>query len=182
MGKLSAHMWTPLFSHSVRMYYIVYSSIFAVGPLITVTILYCIIAVTLRKQDRSLHGTSVHQKHQRKQQAIKMTVCVVAALYICILPNGVRFSLDKSQTAISCSVLKALWFISYIMLYLSSSMNPIICMTFVQSFRQGFKETIICWSKCFTTGRNMETRQLEEKTIYYDMRIIPRIRENLSFS
>ena len=163
------------------MYYRVYASIFAIGPLITITILYCVIAVTLRKPDRSLRGASVHQKDQRKEQAIKMTVCVIAAFYICILPSGFRFILDQSQTAISCSVFKVLWFISYITLYLSSSMNPIICMTFVRSFRQGFKEIIMCWRKCLTTSRNMETSQPEEIALR-DVRIVPGFRENRSFS
>ena len=164
---------------SFRMYYRVYASIFAIGPLITITILYCVIAVTLLKQDRSLRGASVHQKDQRKEQAIKMTVCVIAAFYICILPFVFRISLDG--TAMSCSVLKLLWFISIIMLYLSPLMNPIICKTFVQSFRQGLKEILMCWRKCFIPRSNMETSQSEEITLQ-DMRIIPGIRENISFN
>ena len=165
---------------SFRMYYLVYSGIFAIGPLMTITILYCVIAVTLRKQDRSLRGTSVHQKDRRKRQAIKMTVCVIAAFYICILPSGFRIGLDNSLIVISCSVFKVVWFISYIMLYLSSLMNPIICMTFVQSFRQGFKEIMTCWRKCFTSRSDMEASQSVE--IALEMRIIPGIGENPSFT
>ena len=157
---------------SFRVYYRAYASIFAIGPLIAITILYCIIALTLRKQDRSLRGASVHQKDQRKEQAIKMTVCMIAAFYICILPSGFRLFLDESQTAISCSVYKVLWFISYITLYLSSSMNPIISMIYVRNFRQGFKEIIMCWRKCLTTSRNMETSQPEEIALG-DVRIVP---------
>jgi len=125
---ICTYVGNPIFSF--RVYHAVYASIFAIGPLITITILYCVIAVTLRKQDRSLRGASVHQKDQRKQQEIKMTVCVIAAFFVCIIPSGFRIILDESQTAISCSVFKVLWFISYITLYLSSSMNPIICITF----------------------------------------------------
>jgi len=110
-----------------------------------------------------------------------MTVCVIAAFYICIFPTALRNGLKESQIAISCSVSKVLRFITHAMLYLSSSMNPIICMTFVQSFRQGFKEIIMRWRKCFTTRSNMETSQSEEITLR-DMRIIPGIGKNLSFS
>jgi len=165
---------------SFRMYYLVYSGIFAIGPLMTITILYCVIAVTLRKQDRSLRGTSVHQKDRRKKQAIKMTACVIAAFYSCILPSGFRIGLDKTLIAISCSVFKVVWFISYIMLYLSSLMNLIICMTFVQSFRQGFKEIMTCWRKCFTSRSDMEASQSVEMAL--EMRIIPGIGENPSFT
>lgn len=75
-----------------------------------------------------------------------------------------------------------LWFISFIMLYLSSSMNWIqICMTFVQSFPQGFKETLMFWRKCLTPRSNMERSQSEEITLQ-DMRIIPGTGENISFN
>ena len=164
---------------SFTIYQKVFIGLFIIGPLIAITILYCVIAVTLRKQDRSLRGTSVHQTDRRKQQAIKMTVCVIAAFYICIFPSAVRNASSNNQ--ISCSVFKMLRFISDAMLYLSASMNPIICITFVQSFRQGFKEIFMLWRRCFTTRGDMETTQSEE-IILRDMRIIPGIRENLSFN
>ncbi len=73
--------------------------------MITISMLYCVIAVTLRKQDKALRGSSVHQKDQRKQQAIKMTLCVIAAFYICNLPFMVMHVLDESE----CSSFKVLW-------------------------------------------------------------------------
>lgn len=159
MGKLHPHMLTTLFFH-----------------------FGCTIECMKTRQIISLRGTWVHQKYQRKQQAIKMTVCVIAALYICILPSGLCHDLEGRQTAISCSVSKVLWFISFIMLYLSSSMNWIqICMTFVQSFPQGFKETLMFWRKCLTPRSNMERSQSEEITLQ-DMRIIPGTGENISFN
>ena len=164
---------------SFKIYKQVRIGLFIIGPLITITILYFVIAVTLRKQDKSLRGASVHQKDQRKQQAIKMTFCVIAAFYICIFPSALLNALNEKH--ISCSVFKMLRFISDAMLYLSSSMNPIICMTFVQSFRQGFKDIIMCWRKCFTTlSSTMETSQSDEITLR-NMRIIPGIGDNLSF-
>ena len=80
-----------------------------------------------------------------------------------MFPSVLRNSLNESQIAISCSV---------------SSMNLIICMTFGQSFRQGFKEITMRWNKCFTARSNMETSQSEEITLR-DMRIIPGLGENL---
>lgn len=160
---------------SFQIYKNVRIGLFIIGPLIAITILYCVIAVTLRKQDRSLRGASVHQKDQRKQQAITMTVCVIAAFYICIFPSALLNALNGNQ--ISCSVFKILRFISDAMLYLSSTMNPIICLTFVQNFRQGLKEIFMCWRKCFTTRSNLETNQSEEIALR-DMRI----GENLSFN
>ena len=162
---------------SFKIYYIVRYTHFT-GSMIAITVSYCIIAVTLRKQDKSLRGSSVHQKDQRKQQAIKMTVCVIAAFYICNIPLiCMHIVLGENQ----CSFPKILWTLSRVLLYSSPTVNPIICMTFVKCYRQGFKEMTMGWNKCFPTRSNMQTSEPEEITLR-DIRIIPGIRENRAFS
>ncbi len=146
--------------------------------MIATTILYCVIAVTLRKQDKTLRGSSVHQKDKRKQQAIKMKLWVIAAFYICNIPMILmHVVLDGSQ----CSFYKVLWAFSRVMFYLSFTVNPIICMTFVQSYRQGFKEVTMCWKNCLTIRRNTENGERDEITLQ-DFKIIPEIGENFAFS
>ncbi|XP_078373837.1 QRFP-like peptide receptor [Oculina patagonica] len=164
-------------SFSFKLYDILRSALFVIGPVIAVTVLYCVIAMTLRKQDKTLRGSSVHQKDKRKQQAIKMTLCVIAAFYICNIPFMVMYVLDESQ----CSFSKELWALSRVLFNLSSTVNPVICITFVQSYRQGFKETTMGWKKCLTTRRNMEKGKPKEIALQ-DIRIIPEIGENLAFS
>ncbi|XP_078374362.1 QRFP-like peptide receptor [Oculina patagonica] len=166
---------------SYRRYHFVRTILFIVAPLVATTTLYCVIAVTLRKKHKTLRGSSVHQKDQRKQQAIKMTLCVIAAFYICNIPTLISLLFDESQITISCSFSKVLWALVRVTFYLSTTVNPIICMTFVKSYRQGFKEVTMCWKNCLTTGKNMENDEPEEINLQ-DIRIIPGIGENLAFS
>ena len=65
----------------------VYTALFHILPLVAMAILYCVIAVTLRRQDKALQCRAVHQKHQRKRRAIKMSFSVVAGFYVCFLPG-----------------------------------------------------------------------------------------------
>ncbi|CAH3016862.1 unnamed protein product, partial [Porites evermanni] len=53
------------------------------ASLISITILYCTIAVTLRRKNKALPTSAVNGNVQRKRQAMKMSICVVAAFYLC---------------------------------------------------------------------------------------------------
>lgn len=126
------------------------------GTLIVITLLYCVITVTLRRQDKALRGTSLNRKDQRKQQAIKMTLYIIAAFYICNLPLLVTFVLNEHQIAVSCSFSKVLWALTRVMLYSSSTINPIICLAFVKSYRQGFMEIFWCVKRRLIVRSKME--------------------------
>ena len=163
---------------SFKIYYIVRYTLFLTGPMIAITVFYCAIAVTLRKQDKSLRGSSVHQKDQRKQQAIKMTLCVIAAFYICNTPFiCMHVILGENR----CSFPKILLVVSRVLFYSYPTVNPIICFTFVKSYSQGFKELTMGWNKCFTARSNVEPSEPGEITLRH-IRIIPGIRENRAFS
>ncbi|XP_078381546.1 QRFP-like peptide receptor [Oculina patagonica] len=73
-------------AYSNKTYQRVRTVLIHIAPLIAMTILYVIIAVTLRRQDKALQSRAVHQKDQRKQRAIKMALCVMVAFYVCTLP------------------------------------------------------------------------------------------------
>ena len=171
----------PYFNNGVfsfKIYYIVRYALLLFGAILAITVFYCAIAVTLRKQDKSLRGSSVHQKDQRKQQAIKMTLCVIAAFYICNTPFiCMHVILGENR----CSFPKILLVVSRVLFYSYPTVNPIICFTFVKSYRQGFKELTMGWNKCFTARSNVEPSEPGEITLRH-IRIIPGIRENRAFS
>ena len=53
-------------------------SFFAFAPIVLIMILYCAIAVTLRKQDKMLQCTTGRNRNDhKKRQAIKVSLCVV---------------------------------------------------------------------------------------------------------
>ena len=150
----------------------VYTALFQITPLVVVTILYCVIAVTLRRQDRALQCRAVHQKNQRKRRAIKMSLCIVAAFYICDLPM-LLFAIVWEYFTVSCPLLKVLLICASVMLYLASAINPIICMTFVQSYRRGLKDIFnSCYSKRLTTSNMAETSAKREQITLQEIRVI----------
>ena len=122
-------------------------------PLIIIAISYCAIAITLRKQDRALQCG--HQTNQRKRQAIKMSFCVMLSFYFLILPLTIAANLLPDPKVFkSCSVLQNLWLLVQVALYTSSTVNPIICTAFVQSFRRGLTEILPCYY-----SKNLKVRE-----------------------
>ena len=118
-----------------------------IAPMLIMTILYCAIAVTLRKENKILRCAAVHESHQRKRQAVKMSICIIATFYVFILPYTIiPLILLTKKTALSCSVYDLLFFFALGGLYISSTTNPIICFKFVGSYRRGVRELFSsCW-------------------------------------
>ncbi|KAL9965668.1 hypothetical protein ACROYT_G029505, partial [Oculina patagonica] len=152
-------------------------------PLVAITILYCAIAMALRRQDKALQCRAVHQKDQRKRQAIKMSFCVMVGFYICFLPGLFGTLMLQYKVTASCSLLKVLWFIGTSLLCFSSAINPIICMTFVQSFRREFIEIASsCSSKRLATyNTNNKEKFEQEKITLRDIRITAALEDNPTF-
>ena len=161
----------------------VYTALFIVVPFIAVTILYCVIAANLRRQQKALPCSEVHQKTRRKQEAVKMSFCIMAAFYICALPLILQQIFFELRIAVSCSFIKVYMILGYLMFYLSSTINPIICLTFVGSYRRGFKEICCsCWSESKLHERNSRTEQNTEQVTLQEIRVIPEIRDNLAIN
>ena len=79
-------------------------------------------------------------------------------IYICVLPMLLlQLTLfSEHEKEMVCPFFKGQAFVAYLMFYLSSTINPIICMAFIQSYRR--RMTDICqafWHKCVPAG-NME--------------------------
>ena len=110
------------------------------ASLISVTILYCTIAVTLRRKNKALPTAPVNGNVQRKRQAMKMSICVVAAFYLCFIPVIIIVLLSERVLERSCLLLRVLRPLTGLMINLSSSANPIICFIFVENYRRGLRE------------------------------------------
>ena len=126
--------------------------------LILMTILYFAVAVTLRQKDKALRSTEAQQGNHRKQRAIKMTFSIMAAFYICTLPMPVGLLLWDHDIALSCSLYKVIYSLSVVLLLLSSAINPIICITFVQSYRQGLIQ-LFRWNNAQRTRSGMTSEE-----------------------
>ena len=146
-------------------------------PLTILAILYCAIAVTLRRQDKVLSSRAVHGQDQRlKQQAMKMSLSVIGAFWVCSLPMTIYNILTDYKIPVPCMFEKPFSFVSDLMFYFSSTINPIICFSFVGSYRRGLRESFNsslggCWNERPTTRNVQETNG-------QDGRALGRIRES----
>lgn len=141
-----------------------YTLLFQIAPLLATATL------SLRRQDQALRNSPQvrdlqRQVRKKKLRAIKMAFCIMAAFYICIFPIVLYFILWEYTIAVSCSFSNKLLFIASVMLFQSSATNPVICMTFVQSYRQALKG-ILCscsskWSPATTSRKKVENEERE---------------------
>ena len=141
-----------------------YAACFQIAPLILMTVLYCVIAWTLQRQNKALGTNEVHQRTRKKRRAIKMSVCIMVCFYVCLFPQLLWMFLLLLRYEAPCEFYKRLSLVVYLLYHLSTITNPIICVTFVGSYRRGLKEFFNSfWNQCncFVTG-NLETSQQEE--------------------
>lgn len=145
--------------------YLLRVALFCIAPLFAMTILYCMIAVTLRKQDNALRFATNNQADHKKRRAFKMSMSIMASFYICVIPMFVLNIVLRMGIEVPCLSLKLLIFFGYFMLYFSSTINPIICIAFVRSYRRGFIDIFhSSWRKILNAS-NAETRQRENLSL-----------------
>ena len=134
-----------LFNKKANMTYIwLQFSLFNSSPFVVITILYTAIAITLKRQKKALVGIpSKAKRHvtKKRRQAIKMAVAILVLFYPCVIPNTLIYIIPYWRP--SCAIQRKLFFAPSFSLYLSSTVNPIICLSFVESYRRGLRK-ILC--------------------------------------
>jgi len=156
---------------------------FNVLPLILMTILYSIITLTLRKQNKSLFGSEVHQRTRRKESAIRMSFCIMASFYIfSVLPTISNSLLFTVQKAYPCPLHLLFLILGYSMFCVSSVINPIICLTFVSSYRRGLKEILSCCFSKRPTASSSRIAQTKDEIKLQAFSVIPEMQDNLGSS
>jgi len=129
-----------------------------IAPLLLMTILYTAIAVTLRRQDKALAiSATVIKNIQKKRQALKMSVCVMAAFYLLFIPNLIVVFFHKTLVEISCLLYDSIRIFASATTCFSSITNPIICFIFVENYQRGLRE--FCGSfliKCSKRRQNID--------------------------
>ena len=138
--------------------------------------------MSLRRNDKALQCRAVQQKDQIKLRAIKMSFCVVAGFYLCFLPAFLSL-IWQYGIAVSCLVLKVLGFVMDSLLWFSSTINPVICMLFVQSFRREFIQiTNSCCSNRLKTYDTNNIEKCEQQKITVQNVRVTAVDENLALS
>ena len=118
--------------------------LFIIVPLVVITVLYTAIAIILNMRKKALAGLASNaQRHatKKRRQAIKMTVAILVLFYLCITPLTLAYFIPNWRP--SCAIQRVLYLVTSFSLYLSSTVNPFICLSFVESYRRGLRN-ILC--------------------------------------
>ena len=128
-----------------------------IAPLVVITVLYTAIAIALKRRNRALTDNAQNlQRHSEKKrkQAVRMTVTIVALFYICVIPSTLLYF--AAYWRLSCASQRLFYSLASFAFCLSSMVNPIICLSFVESYRRGL-QNILC--SCANRPDNMTAKR-----------------------
>ena len=158
-------MTGPVFPNqeAIAVYTWLHVTFVSITPIFVITVLYSVIAVSLKIQNKALTDTIPSLKRhslKRRRQAIQMAVAIVVLFYICVIPQTLVYFVSRLRP--SCALLRPpIFFIGMFALCSSSVVNPMICLSFVGSYRRGLRN-ILC-SSC--RKRNNKVTKCEEITL-----------------
>ena len=148
------------------------------------TILYSAIGATLYKRRKvQISLGRVNQMDKRSQQAIKMSICIVVAFYLCsispaailiIKVSGKRAGLELSS--VFYSLYNSIWFYFFVGMFSFTITNPLICLTFVKIYRRELRQFFAC-RKCTNRERG-NTEMLERSDNEIALRSVKIIAKN----
>ncbi|KAL9962174.1 hypothetical protein ACROYT_G031254 [Oculina patagonica] len=139
------------------------TTFFAIAPFFLITILYTAIAIALKRQNKALAGTALNVQQQslkKRRQAIQMSVVIVVLFYICVIPF-IFFHFVLRLVKPSCALLRLFYFLAFFMYYSTCTINPVICLSFVQSYRRRLRNILCPCSKIW----NSEMAKQEKITL-----------------
>ena len=126
-------------------YHWLHVTICFLAPLLLITVLYSAVVISLKRRSKALMNTAQYeQQHSVKKrgQATKMAIVILVLFYICVIPHTLSHFVNYFRR--SCAFQFLFTFISDFMFFLSPVVNPIICLSFVESYRRGLKN-IVCY-------------------------------------
>nr|XP_022919695.1 pyrokinin-1 receptor-like [Onthophagus taurus] len=162
----------PIIEHSFE----VSTFLFFCAPMTLITVLYVLIAIKLKNSTNMLNRDSSdsrrsggniyicpnrkHHNNQSSRRVLKMLVAVVVAFFICWAPfHAQRLfaiyvtppsdSIDKRR--IYLKIYEIMTYISGVLYYVSTTINPVLYNIMSNKFREAFKETFsqwCCWKCC----------------------------------
>ncbi|KAJ8315275.1 hypothetical protein KUTeg_007425, partial [Tegillarca granosa] len=139
--------WTHLMQYVFQ----VSTFLFFVFPMTLITILYIRIAIALRKASLNRAGSEESQgnhscSHSRKV-VLRMLVAVVVAFFICWAPFHAQRLFTMYNTNWSRNNMEIqmyMFYISGVLYFVGSTVNPVLYNVMSKRYRQAFKETLCC--------------------------------------
>ena len=136
------------------------------APLLLITVLYTAIAITLKRRRKALADTLPSVPEQRylkkRRQATQMVIVILVLFYICVIPHTLLHFVYLWRH--SCAFLRSFYSLAIFLLLLSSVVNPIICLSFVESYRRGLKN-IMCYFCAMQDNKRVKRERITLKRI-----------------
>ena len=131
---------------------------YLVAPLLLVTFLYVVVIVALKRQSKLLTDPGLNiqrNSFKKRKRAIQLSAVTVALFYICVSPHTIFPAVINFWTP-TCAFLKVLVRLVNFSVYSTTLVNPVICLSFVESYRRRLRN-ILC-SCCKKLNRTVSKR------------------------
>ena len=116
-------------------------------PFVVLVILYSIILIKLKKQAHpgEQSASAEEQRTRRNRNVLKMTVSIVVAFFICLIPYSIQVvtSYFVPKNTLDCKFWVS-FYVALFMAYTNCAINPIICLTFSSNYRQALRRLVNC--------------------------------------
>ena len=145
-GANSAYVW-------LQLTFILFS------PLFITIVLYTATAISLKRQSKALGESASNAQRlslKKRRRAIQMMVVIVVLFNVCIIPYSSLYFASYIHWRPSCTFIELFYFWAFFAYCSSAAVNPIICLSFVESYRRGLKK-MLC-SRC-GKGKNLMSKR-----------------------
>ena len=136
--------------------------------LLLITVLYTAIAITLKRKRKAQSDTLPSAPEQRylkkRRQATQMAIVISYCCFIFVLFRPHTLLHFVYLWKHSCAFLRSFYSLAIFLLLLSSVVNPIICLSFVESYRRGLKN-IMCYFCAMQDNKRVKRERITLKRI-----------------
>ena len=120
-----------------------------IAPSFLAIILYSAIAISLKRENKTLTDTlptASEQRYLKKRgQATQMAVVILVLFNLCVIPyTAIHFSAHWKRF---CAFRRLFQCLAIFMFFSSSIVNPVICLSFVKAYRRGLKNMLCSCSR-----------------------------------
>ncbi|XP_031567252.1 QRFP-like peptide receptor [Actinia tenebrosa] len=149
--------WEPLdYRQTVEKIHIAIMILFYAFPLLSITTLYCVIILKLKRQriPGTRYGHMIINRQKRVVNTFRMVMTVVLAFFICWTPSIVFTLLcfHHWDWEVPCDILFHAQLVVYMMAFSNNAITPYIYFVFNENYKNGLKALLPWYEKARTVG------------------------------
>ncbi|CAH1798704.1 unnamed protein product [Owenia fusiformis] len=165
----------PVWISRIKYMFQITTFLFFFAPMTLISILYILIGIQLRKsgkrlgqrKNESFNSNCGKAQKQSRRTVLKMLVAVVVAFFVCWAPFHAQRLMTTYVDVWTPKLIDAqstLFYISGVLYFVSSTVNPILYNLMSKKYRQAFRDTLC---KCFISRNQRAISRLERTGTYF---------------